>query len=187
MQIVPSNSAIIGIQNERVEYVAADHKGICRFESRQSQKYKPVEAALSDLLAYGRCQLGLESSKPFIRPILIALRPSSHDLNGGLIVDSGTTPGSQSVSAIADANMQAYLQNATPTSGIAQNPRPSTQNVNKTVVLVGGLRRRISANLESRFLPVTAIEVPNVLPTSALPVFLSQTIPGMLPHLLQIF
>ncbi len=41
-QVVDENSATIGIANERLFPVDADHHTICRFESAESQAYKAV-------------------------------------------------------------------------------------------------------------------------------------------------
>jgi hypothetical protein len=41
----------MGIANERIIPMMADHRAMCRFSSRTSQRYKPVERAILDITA----------------------------------------------------------------------------------------------------------------------------------------
>lgn len=44
------DSAVIGLPNEIQFPIAADHRAMCRFSARQSQKYLPVEQAVLELV-----------------------------------------------------------------------------------------------------------------------------------------
>jgi len=47
LQIVDKDSATIGVDNElAIPIQGANHRNICKFESLESQKYRPVHNAL---------------------------------------------------------------------------------------------------------------------------------------------
>ncbi|KAH6975963.1 NACHT and WD domain protein [Ilyonectria sp. MPI-CAGE-AT-0026] len=48
--IVEKNSAILGCSNERVQYLNADHKDICKFDSREDPNYVTLKNALAGAL-----------------------------------------------------------------------------------------------------------------------------------------
>ena len=46
--VVPKDSATLGYTNERRTYLDADHRGVCKFDSRESPNYREVRNALSE-------------------------------------------------------------------------------------------------------------------------------------------
>lgn len=52
-QVVDQHLAIIGIQNEILFPVAADHHTICKFGSAESQAYKAVGSHVASLVKSG--------------------------------------------------------------------------------------------------------------------------------------
>jgi hypothetical protein len=44
--VVDEDSAVLGLPNELVIPVSADHRSMCRFSTAESQKYRPVEDAI---------------------------------------------------------------------------------------------------------------------------------------------
>lgn len=49
-QVVPKDSAILYLPNELPVGISADHREICRFSDRHSQKYVQVENAIRDMV-----------------------------------------------------------------------------------------------------------------------------------------
>ncbi|KAH8647072.1 hypothetical protein BGZ60DRAFT_570501 [Tricladium varicosporioides] len=49
--IVDRDSATLGLPNERIVPIMADHREMCRFSNPESQKYRPVEQAILDMLS----------------------------------------------------------------------------------------------------------------------------------------
>jgi hypothetical protein len=49
VQVVPENSAVLGLPNEMIIPLNAHHRGICRFPSSLSQNYILVEAYIKEI------------------------------------------------------------------------------------------------------------------------------------------
>ena len=51
-QVVPESSAVIGLPNEMIVPLNADHRGMCRFPSSYDQNYTMVEFNIREI-AFG--------------------------------------------------------------------------------------------------------------------------------------
>jgi hypothetical protein len=93
--VVEQDSAILGIPHEIAIPIAADHRAMCRFPARESQKYQPVEQAIIELVQYA---VGKAAN-----PTKLGVSTSSADCFGWLLnpgIGSSPEPDQKKKSAV---------------------------------------------------------------------------------------
>jgi WD40 repeat protein/pimeloyl-ACP methyl ester carboxylesterase len=95
--VVPKDSATLGYENERRMYLDADHRGVCKFESRDSPNYRAVRNALADAFNHVKLTLGIPKKTTDIEQLHImndSLDISDSPEDDFLRVDALRLPGS---------------------------------------------------------------------------------------------
>lgn len=95
--VVEKESATLGYDNERTTYLDADHRGVCKFDSRESTNYRSVRNALAATFRSLRNFVGLQKKQTFpelqqlVNEVLDINDPPEDDL---LRVEALKLPGS---------------------------------------------------------------------------------------------
>ena len=95
--VVPKDSATLGYDNERRVYLDADHRGVCKFESRESPNYRAVRNALMEAFSHVKLTLGIRrktTDMEQVHSINDSLDISDSPEDDFLRIDSFRLPGS---------------------------------------------------------------------------------------------